>query len=629
MQEKRKELLFLLATMCLPLLVQLTWLLHNTQLPIADADEQLVSSHHIYTYFAGHHWLDFLGELSRARMTQWRPTFFYLFEVPFQLISGGDLMFTTCGVTLLCTAVSCFYVYRLLRLALEPAQASLGTTILGLLPTTQWPDMYLGFSGDAFLPAIFATMYHFIRSNNLQDKRHKIYFIAAVVTAFAVRPVEAFNHLAPVMLIFLTLAWHYKQINNDQLYRIILSALLSASVLCLSGVLASGVTFNSPIFTDQGRGIVFGKITTIIVIVTSIALIYGLAKLVYTWRKNGGKLSAIESGFLSIFALSVLLYLHTVPKLVEWVYMCSLGTLGAEEKDARPHTITILASFVKNTGVIPFDLIIITAVLSFAFCLTEQQRKQLLRHPLLYLFVLIPPTLLMTLISAQYLQRKITVVMDAFLLVLLIPALARGRLFYVRNALFLLLVASQFYGTFMIATDAQTHPWQARIAGGAYPIMVTTNPNPNTTVFDFMEDVSKRNRYKLISEPIWTDTSFIVDPFILIMLANTTDNGIHFTYPFSPAYTADTLPQFLAGDEDAFLLINAFSGKMEQSPSQATALRKMSTENPDPNEKLRFDLQALYAEDKLKDMGVIKKECMIIDAINHEACLFEVRNARH
>jgi len=624
--ECRKELLYALAAISLPLLVQLTWLLHNTQLPIADADEQLVSANGIYRYFAAHDWLNFFTELYHARTLRWRPISFYLLEVPFQIASSGDLMFTARGVTLLCTAVACLYLYRLLRLATEPAQAVLATAILGLLPTVQWPDTLLAFSTDALLPAILAAMYHFMRSDDFHNRRHRIGFIIAVAVAFAMRPVEAFNHLLLVMVTFLAVSWHRKLITGTELYRIMLGACISASVLALSGLLAHGVTPHSSIFRDPDQSRIFIKIAQIIVISTLALLAGGAARRWRAWHNAGGRISGVEWTFYSIYALILLLYQHVVPQLVTWVYTCSLGSLGAMA--VRPPTGEILTGFVMDTGLAPFLGITLIGLLSFVFCLGKEQRRQLLRSPLLYLFALIPPTLLMTLVSVQFLQRKVTIILDVFLLALLIPALMRGRLFTLRNALLLLMAGFQLYGSMTIANADQPNTWLSMFTGSGYPRMVTISPNPNMVMFDFLESAAKRNGYQTILMPIMTDSSLVIDPFLLSMLVGNLDNGIEAGFPYEPSYNATTPPRFLAGKGDAFLLINALEGRIRQSAEDAARLREMSAKASDPNDKLRFDLQALYADGKFGDMGITKKDCMIIEPFNREACLFEKRTCQ-
>ncbi len=157
-----RELFYCLLSLLFPLSTQFIWLLHNTQLPRADAVEQLATSYHIFAAFKAHHWGNFFSELY-MRHYQWRPTGFYLLEFPFQILSGGDMMFTTRGVTLLCTLVSCIYLYLLLRIWLAPLLSVLATTLLGVMPSVAWSSTFLAFSEIAFLPAILAAIYHLIR----------------------------------------------------------------------------------------------------------------------------------------------------------------------------------------------------------------------------------------------------------------------------------------------------------------------------------------------------------------------------------------------------------------------------------------------------------------------------------
>src|SRR5579864_8401287 len=92
----------------IPLAIQSVWLWHNTQLPISDTVEEFGSSYHIYKLAADHKWLKFITSFYDARDLTWRPIGFYLLLAPFQLLSGGNILFTADAITLTCTLVSCF-----------------------------------------------------------------------------------------------------------------------------------------------------------------------------------------------------------------------------------------------------------------------------------------------------------------------------------------------------------------------------------------------------------------------------------------------------------------------------------------------------------------------------------------
>lgn len=607
----------------LPVLIQLVWLLHNTQLPVADADEQLSASFHVYKHAANHDWLSFITDLYYQRSQMWRPTGFYILQVPFQLISGGNLMFTTIAVTLLCTLITSLYIYSLLCLALTPASAVLGTTLLGLLPSVQWPATLLGFTECAFLPAVLASLYHLIRSDNLQDKRHRIYFIMAVVTAFAIRPVEALFHLALLLLIFLTLSWRKKIITTEQLYRIAFGALVSASILIISGIVNYEIKSYSPIFNDPAQGRFFHRTAVVAITVTLALWAASSLRRFYRWREAGNRFCPIELSFISIYGLVVLFYLRYVPQLVEWIYTCSFGSLAILNN--RPPIHTLIIGFIGDSGLVPFLSIVTLGLMSFFFFLNREQRAELLRHRLLYLFTIIPVTLLMSLFSAQFLQRKVTVIIDVFLLALLVPALMRGRFWQVRNIIFALIAITQIYGVILIAYNKPRDKWLNAFTGGDYPRMIELNPNPNMVMFEFLKSTALHNGYKLILLPISTTGDIIIDPFLLSMLIENLDNGTHVGFPYKASYDSETITNFLHGDQNAFLLIKDTEGKFIQSLEETNRLQNLSLASIAPNDKLMLDLQALYSSGKFKDIGITKKDCIYVTAISREACVFELK----
>jgi hypothetical protein len=626
LRQKQREWLCAIAAVSLPVLAQLIWLLHNTQLPVADADEQLSASYHVYKHLARHEWMKFICELYHVRTNLWRPTGFYVLQVPFQILSGGDLMFTTRATTLLCTFASCLYLYRLLRLAVDRTPAILGTTLIGLLPCTQWPGTMLGFSETGFLPAMLASAYHFIRSDNLENRRHRMYFIMAVVVAFAIRPVEALFHLCLPFLIFLMLSWRQGKVSTGELYRIAFGALASASILIVSGIVNYKIESHSPIFKDPAQAKSF---TGTAVMVTGMTLALWAASgatRFYRWRRAGNRFSAVESSFLTIYALVVLFYLPFVPKLVEWVYTCSFGSLAALMPQ-RPPAYMLIAGFIQDAGTVPFLATTLFGAASFCFCLHPEQRTALFRHKLFYLFAFIPVTLLVTLHSVQFLQRKVTVIVDIFLLAFLIPALMRGRFRHTRIALLTAIAAAQLYGVTLTGLDKPREKWLAEFTGGAYPRMLTLSPNPNMVVFDFLESVARHNGYTMIALPV--STTGDIDPFLLSLLVEDMDNGIHAGFSYQSSYDSETPAHFLHGKEEAFLLIKDIEGDFMQSPQEVDRLKASSAADRDPSDRLMLDLQALYAADRFKDAGVIKKDCVHIDTVHREACIFEIRKPGH
>jgi len=612
----------LLAALFAPLLVQLVWLVHNTQLPVADADEQMQSSYLLYHYLQGWEISKFLRKLYVIRGGQWRPTAYYLVQFPFMLISGGNLMFAVAGATLACTLVTCFYIQRLLCLTLAPWSAALGTALLGLMGIVQWPGTMLGFSESAFLPAVLAACYHLLRSDGMRDAHQCRYMVCATVFAFMVRPVEAAMHLAPIFIVYLCVLWRRGQVTGQVLASIALSALVTFSLLLLAGMFHHGAILSSEIYTDPARGHMFNLLTIAIVALTAAGL--ALQAGVSLWRYyKTARAPAVSYGlhsFAAIYLAIALFYFPYVTKLVEWVYMCSFGTMALANQ--RPPVVNILTDYLLiPSGAVPFMAITITGLFSFFFC-GKESRRFLVQQPLLYLLCVIPLTLIMVLVSPQFQLRKATVILTVWLLVLLVPALMPGRFEHIRKVLIALLAAIQCAYTLWISLGHPLTQPVSYITGTAAPLMVTERPNPNDVLTDFLYANAVRHHYCAIGLTISTDNANIVDPFLLSALARIRDNPADVSYPFVSAFSDESLQRFLQGKNRAFLLIHDTPGSFNQSDAESEHFRQKIKESTGaPNDIFDFSLALLYSEGKL---SARKSECIMLDGLHKQACLFEI-----
>lgn len=614
-----------LAGALLPVLVQCLWLYHNTQLPVADADEQLSASFSLYKYFVNHEWGQFFSRLYDQRLDMWHPTGLYLLLTPFQIGFHGDLMLTTAAFTLLCTLVTCLYFYRFLRLCTEPTRAAVGTLSLGLLATVQWPGTLLGVPECAFLPAILATLYHLMSSHDLREGRQCFYFVLAGFIAFAIQPIEAIKYLSVPFILFLFSAHHRKVIKTGQMYRIIAGALVSLSVLITAGWLNHGIESHSVIFADPGQGKLFTKLGKFIVLYTAflcgIGLVRPLARRIRTYTSRA---PYIEASFYGLDLLVVLFYVKFVPQLFEWIYTYSFANMDATS-NTRPTE--QLEYFIHAAGSAPFYVLTIAGVISFFFCITKDQRKAVLISPILYLLFSMAISVVMVFLSPQFMLRKVTPAIDLFLLAITMAVLAGERLKHLRTDLLIGLAVVQLYVISLLYTGHPVKSWMEAVSGtsDAYPKRVTLSPNPNKTVLDFIENTAREHGYNLILLPIDTRPDAVVDPLQLSMLAEMLNDHIRAQYPLITFYDDNSLQKMIKSHGDAFLYIKDTKGELEVSPEEEQRVRNLfeKTLPVDANNKLRYVLGMLYAGGKFDDMGIRKIACFT-PATQHEACIFEL-----
>lgn len=608
----------LLAAVLLPLIAQYLWLMHNTQLPIADADEQLRSAYMLYHYLADGEISKFLRKLYVIRGGQWRPTAYYIIQLPFLLISHGNLMFAVRAATLACTLVTCLYINRLLCLALAPWLAALGTALLGLVGIVQWPGTLLGFSESAFLPAVLATCYHLLRSDDLRDGRQCAYMVIAAGVAFMMRPVEAAMHLVPLFAFFLFILWQQRKISGQTIALIAVGGLVSLSLLFLGGMFHHGSMAASEIYTDPARGHFFNQCAVAIYIATVLGVI------LLAWTRRGANPCAGYGlhSFVALYAFIILFYFPYVTKLVEWVYMCSVGPLGAANQ-RPPLTDIVIDNLLLPTGCIPFLGITILGMFAWITA-NKESRLALVKHPLAIVLSVIPITLLMILFSPQFLLRKATVILTVWLLVMLMLALTPGRFRPHRIVAVALLAVVQFTCMSWMGTALPMPPSLQYVTGSAAPIMVTLEPNPNEVLTEFLLSNAKRHHYTAIGLAISTDNGDIVDPFLLSAMATIYQSPAAASYHFIARFDDSSVKNFLAGNDSAFLLIHELPGEFKKSSADANYYAQRIKDTSGPNDKLDASLAYLYAQGKLETMGVRKGECIMLAGLNKEACLFEI-----
>ncbi len=619
----------------LPVLIQAIWLSHNTQLPTSDAVGALLQSSYIAHYAIDHDWAAFFSALFTMR--DWRPIALYLVEVPFQVISGGNLMFTVAAMTLLCTLTSCLYIYRLLCLVLEQRVAALGTALLGLLPLVQWPATFLGYAEAVLMPAVLATAYHLIRSRELHDARHSVYCVLVTVAAFALRPAEAALFLIPLYTTFLSVAWHRRSITGAQVYFTITLVMVSASVLVLSGWWPHGFAFpRSEIFNDEARGKWFVKTGSTILIATGLLLGYGIRQYIYnhlTLRQifpeyfSPRLRGEIEGNYGSILCppyiihvsvgvcvLVVSYYWGYVPQLVEWLYITTWGNLASPGNSI----LETLWHFILSAGLLPFTGITLLGIISYIFCLTREQRQWLLHQPLLYLTMLVPFALLVVLTSAQHSQRKITIALCAHLLLMMIPALMQGRWQGARITLLTAIAVWQLTGVAWISTGRPHTAWLEYTIGShdAFPPMVTARPNPHEVVADFVVAYAKRNGLRQIALPLVRNGFTVIDPFLLRALILLRNKSIEPILSEPLSYDAHTTPDFLRASHTPFLLI-----------IDSSTVEKLSTLRDQawlPIDKIAYDLLILQSTGRLEALGAHKRDCVMFPVFHAQACLFDL-----
>jgi len=613
----------------LPPLVQLAWILHNTQLPVADAVEPLLNSFYTYQHAAHHEWWKFLSSLYTMR-DGGRPIGFYLVEVPFQLLSGGNLMFAAAATTLLCTSLTCLYIYRLLHIVIEPWPAALGTVLIGLTPVVQWPATSFALTEVAFMPAALAAIYYLIRSQNLQLVRESICFLLALFIALMMRPVESILHFLPLCALVILLAWRRRSITPQHLYAMTMVASAAVCILLLVGVWQRGFALPS---NRLGVMVLVSSIA-----ITAAVMLLGLLYFIFYqgWRYlRLQEPPYVLPVFAALCGLSVLYYFPYILPLVEWIYATSFGNLASTIE--KPPLLQVLEGFALCTGSMPFVVITALGALSLLLSHSKERRKMLLTHPLMYLACLIPLPLLMALATVQFAQRKMTMAICAWLILMLIPALMPGGKRGMRIKLLTFAALWQLGGVLWIYTG---HPYteffsstigvrelsfiNPMLPRNAFAELVTTTPNPHETIADFVIKSAQRHGYKRVGLELPGNGPRMIDPFLLAGLIRVRSDAVEAKYvPFTHEFDNYSLLQMLqiVGD-DAFLLVP--DRPTTPSPEETQRFKILVRDSWVSSDKLAFALLALDAQGKLEELGFKKSDCTKVAPTKLEVCMFEV-----
>ncbi len=439
--------------------------------------------------------------------------------------------------------------------------------------------------------------------------------------AFIIRPVEAVTHLMPLSCVFWTIAFFKGRISLKEIYVMTLGASIGACILIACGWLTKGVASHSPIYENSGEAHFYNIIGTIVFVSAGILLLLPILASAYKYICVKSSLSShIVNTYILIYACVVLFYFRLVPKLTEWIYTCSYGSLGQlVERPPLPYTAWHI---VQDSGFLPFLVLTALGILSTVLLLVRKEAGRLPHmEGMAYLLSTIPLVLALALFSTQFDQRKVTVIVDIYLVVLMVPILLQGNFWLLRNTAVALLALLQIWVAFGIAQSG-SHRFASLFYGtvDAYPALIRTSPNPNTVIVNFLEAFANSHHIRKIRMPI--PPTLIIDHFLMKMMLSIRGNGLSATFHYIPVYTQHTVTDFLQNDRDDFLLINAIPGSIQKAPEDLREIDKLDASTHDANEHLRFGLQKFYIEGKLDDMHITKKACVYIASYAREACIF-------
>jgi hypothetical protein len=562
-----------LLAITLPLCVQLLWLLTNTQLPISDATGSYLASYNLAQLAYEGRWQEFIAGLYTMR--DWRPTALCLVLLPFALASHGNLMFMAAGMCFTCLLISATYVYHLLRLALPPTQAALGTALLGLMPTLQHPATYFGYTEVPFMAAMLAAFYHLLRVDFFQNRRHCVFLAIAVTLAFALRPIETLFHFVPILAFVLWQGWRSGKINFPEIYATVTLAAFFASVLMIAGWWPHGlfVLPESAIFSIPQQGQLFAVAASITLISTALLIVF-FALRAAKWRQALRQRSHLPACVGSISAAVCMFYYSFMTPLVQWIYITNLGELGTV---VAPKPVSEkLVHFVLGTGLMPLASLFLLSISSIVIPaqagihLNKLVAPKALRwipanlvskvcagmtgesgeYSLLPLLMAIPVSLILTLFTCQFSQRKVTLLFVCLLVVLVALALQPKQRWNSRLVALLVLLQTAGVG-WISAGHAHTALLAITIGSPAgFSEMVTTRPNPHDTVVEFLLSRAKKHGYRTISLPILGgEVQRLVDPFLLHILTEMKAKDVEVFFPHINSENAAliTSPPFWRG----------------------------------------------------------------------------------
>ncbi|MEK6791508.1 MAG: glycosyltransferase family 39 protein [Deltaproteobacteria bacterium] len=224
---KRREALWYVLAVGVPLLLVVVWHLLNTRYPNDDAADYFKTAQQIYQRFGSD---GLWSGLSAAYLHRgWRPVLFPVVSVPFLLLTGGSVHLTMLLAMTASYAILLTYAYLLCREYLEPCRAALATLLLG---STYWliASSYYFFSEVWLYACAFAVLYYLKRCALFSSWRYSALLGVWVGITLASKPVEFLMSLG---IFFIVMIW----VSHSRRIITVRELIVSLSVVIMTAVL--------------------------------------------------------------------------------------------------------------------------------------------------------------------------------------------------------------------------------------------------------------------------------------------------------------------------------------------------------------------------------------------------------
>lgn len=635
-ERKHNEVIYFIMAAVLPVFFAFSWLISNSQLPATDATDYLMTGYRIYHHFTDNGF--WYGILHFDIQRGWRPIFFSVFTVPFLLVSKGNISFAYQAVALGCVFASAVYVYLFSRLVLDRVSSVIAANLICLLPLVQIPILQF-FAEAALFPVVIGALYHLIQSDYFRVKKQMIGFIICFSLAIVIRPVEAVTELFFVLIVFLSAGWYQSIFSIKQIMTVIALG-FSALFLLLFNVGAHFIG-HYPFHPIDG-GIYDIKLAksikyTLSATLYCMMLTWGcLAWMNFTsWGRRlctgtGKPLNCppVILAFTAIFTLVLLWFSSHAFQTYVWVYRTSFGDLADISTNMlmKISSWEVVQYFTHLESTILVECVLLVAMVGFITVGAKKCCDICLSSPCIYLLLLIPFPAWEVLNTIQTAPRKMNLAFPAFILVLLLIGLQRGKLWKLRFTTVTILLVLQFGFALGLVypTLSQIKSHVANL--GFYPEPVRLQPNPHDEVIQFLNQQARQYRLENIGLVINENSALPVDPFLLMMMNRISNESYTIENPHFNVYSDTELHKI--NGHDALFLTDKSSDMVVSNAAAKEYDKRFETES-NPTLKNLYRFLYYFSMNKMDVLGWKLGPCMTTRAVDNNeyvGCLLFVNS---
>ncbi len=595
-----------------PVLISFHWHYINTQIPASDAVDWLTTAIDINNNFYNGEYNNFIKEFLTDR--PWRPIIFHLFISPVLLLTNGNILIATSLIHSFFTGLSVFFLFKIFGLFSSSVLAALGASIICISVDILFGGVHrILFAEIALFPFLLGTIYFLLKSGYFRNKKYSYLFSLFFFMAIALRPIEAIVHMILPLAFILMKAVKKNIYTAEQLLNVLRIPFSAVSILLLTRVLNK----NSKIYfiDPPNSGDIF-LYTTILSIFFTVLIFFIHSIVKY---KNRYISKDINANYLkvSFVIFTVLTFIWWVPyfsNLYEWVYRTSVGDIVSYYKPNTTSIFSIIHTTLIGYGIYTFIIISMLAILSYLFSLIKRNNnsieiktRELLENINFLLLLCVPIPLLLYFFSVQTTYRKISFVMIAITIILILYSIRNKIKFFtipILSLVFLIKigvttsVANINYINERWWDNSNTKSIYLKFIGTHYPIPINIDPNPHDIVLDFFTDVNNKKKLGHIGL-VFNESGDPVDAFVLQLMCKKNNLTCSLVYT--------TSLEFLDGDiekykdrYDIFYFINPPEVNMEISKKASKKLKSMMEyKYYGPSARLSYYIQYLYSSNKL------------------------------